>query len=76
MPPLDTELIQLRVQISLSNEVEVVRYIEVEIKSGEISELNQIENLATHGIQPFTEQIQLLSNSFSDSAVKILAAQN
>ncbi len=67
-PPVDAEIVRFRVEIELNNEVEVLRYIEVEVQTGVIAEITQSEDVAMIGTDLFSKQVQLVANDFSSTA--------
>ena len=67
-PPPEVDRVEVKVMVRLGDGTEIVRYVEINVKNGEISELNQIEGLSMLGIQPFSSQIESVANQFTQSA--------
>ena len=59
------ENIKLRVLVELSDGVEVLRYIEVDISSAVIEEISEGGELELSGVQPFSNQIDMYAQQFS-----------
>ncbi|MEM7465993.1 MAG: Ig-like domain-containing protein, partial [Pseudomonadota bacterium] len=55
--PVDAEKIELRLSVDLNDGTQIIRYIEVELRNGEISELETRPEAAVTGIIPFSESL-------------------
>jgi hypothetical protein len=62
--PLDLESIKLRVLVELSDGVEVLRYIEVDVNNAVITEISDGDDLELSGVQPFSNQIDMYAKQF------------
>ncbi|MCG8325721.1 MAG: hypothetical protein MI673_09400, partial [Thiotrichales bacterium] len=67
-PPVDAETIQLRIDVTLNDGTHIIRYVEVELRNGEISELRDIEELPVVGLKPFSQQLEQVADVFAHQA--------
>ena len=70
-PPVGTETIELRIEVTLSDGTVVIRYLDVNVTSGEIAALQKIGNEFIAGASLFDEQIAQEAVKFDDSIEKI-----
>ena len=56
--PVDAEVIELRLEVNLSDGTQIVRYVEVQLTNGEISELGGRPEAEVTGIIPFKESLE------------------
>ena len=75
-PPVDLQAIDLRVEVSLSDGTDIVRYIQVDVTSGEITALENInpDVLKLNGLPTFSQQMGEVSDEFSSSVDELMAA--
>ena len=76
-PPVDAENIQFRVEVELNNGQQILRYVEIDVQSGVISEL-EIENtdIALLGTELFSNQLDNVATSYANNADAIIKALN
>ena len=55
--PVDGEKLQLRIEVQLADSSEIVRYIEIELTNGEISEIGERPADEVTGIIPFSSSL-------------------
>ena len=70
-PPVGTDMIELRIEVTLSDGTVVVRYLDVNVTSGEIAALQKIGDEFIAGASLFDEQIAQESVKFDDSIERI-----
>ncbi|MFT5395760.1 MAG: hypothetical protein ACI85N_000948, partial [Gammaproteobacteria bacterium] len=70
-PPVGTEVIDLRIEVTLSDGTVIVRYIDVNVTSGEIAALQKIGEEFVAGASLFDKQIAQQAIKFEDSIDKI-----
>ena len=70
-PPIGEENVQLRIQITLSDETVIVRYVDVNVNSGEIASLDIIGDELIAGVSLFENQVEKEAIKFDESANNI-----
>ena len=75
-PPADLRTVDLRVEVTLSDATDIVRYIQVDVTSGEITTLESMDSeaLKSTGVPIFSQRMGELSHEFSGSVEKLIAA--
>jgi hypothetical protein len=73
-PPAGMEKIQLRIQVTLNDDSVILRYAEVDLKTGEIAAVNEVAEELIAGTTLFDQQLQKESSKFDDSARILLAS--
>ena len=58
VPPTDIEKLELRIKIRLSNDAVIIRYIDVNLSTGEITPLKKISGVMIAGFSLFEDQIE------------------
>ena len=72
-PPIGTEVIQLRVEVTLSDGTVIIRYMAVDVTSGEIAGLEQMDDNFIAGVGLFSNQLNELADSSDESLEALLA---
>ncbi len=67
-PPVDAENIRLMIEVELSNGVEVIRYVDIEVQTGVISEFSVENTVAATGTDLFSSQITQVAGEFEKNA--------
>ncbi|MEQ8427487.1 MAG: Ig-like domain-containing protein, partial [Gammaproteobacteria bacterium] len=67
-PPVGQEKLQLRIQITLSDETVIVRYVDVNVDSGEIASLQHISEQHVVGSGLFEDKLKLEASKFDSAA--------
>ena len=67
-PPVGTESIGIRIEVTLSDNTVIVRYIDVNVTSGEIASLEQIGGEFIAGASLFNSQIEDEAAKFENSS--------
>ncbi|NOG61120.1 MAG: Ig-like domain-containing protein, partial [Proteobacteria bacterium] len=70
-PPVGTENIELRIEIKLSNDTTIVRYVDVNVNSGEIASLEQFSTEVIAGASLFENQIEKEAIKFENASIDI-----
>ncbi|GJM17480.1 MAG: hypothetical protein DHS20C13_28070 [Thermodesulfobacteriota bacterium] len=70
-PPVGTEDIKLRIEVSLSDDTKIVRYVDVNVNSGEIASLQQIGSEIIAGSSLFENQIEKEAVKFDNTSKDI-----
>ena len=65
--PIDLESIKLRVLVELSDGIEVLRYIEVDVQNAVITEISDGNDLELSGVKPFSNQIDMYAKQFANA---------
>ena len=75
-PPVDLQTMDLRVEVTLTDGTDIVRYIQVDVTSGEIVALERLdpELLKLNGVPIFSQQVNELSDEFSRSVNELMSA--
>ena len=73
-PPADLDNMPLRIEVGLSDGLKIIRYVDVDITNGKLSELTYQPELQLAGTTPFTQQISDVAGQFQDGADDLLAA--
>ncbi|MCG8379572.1 MAG: hypothetical protein MI865_08885, partial [Proteobacteria bacterium] len=70
-PPVGTETIELRIEVTLSDDTAIIRYIDVNVSSGEIAALEKVGNEFIAGASLFDQQIEEEAVKFENSSEDI-----
>jgi hypothetical protein len=67
-PPVGQEKLQLRIQITLSDDTVIVRYVDVNVDSGEIASLESLSDQYVAGSGLFEDKLKFEGDKFNSSA--------
>jgi hypothetical protein len=70
-PPVGTENIELRIEVTLSDDTKIIRYVDVNVNSGEIASLEQIGEELIASASLFENQIEKEAIKFENASKDI-----
>ena len=70
-PPVGTESVELRIEVTLSDETKIIRYVDVNVNSGEIASLQEMREEFIAGASLFENQIEKETIKFDNASKNI-----
>ena len=73
-PPIGAELLQLRIEVQLNDEIAAVRYVQLNLVDGEISELRRVSDSLGGSTSIFSSQISDAGSEFERAVQQLMGA--
>ena len=73
-PPIGSESLELRIEVQLNDDTVVVRYVQIDLSNGEISELRRVSESNVPGTQIFSSQLQNAGTEFDRAVQDLITA--
>ena len=73
-PPIGLESLELRIEVQLNDDTVVVRYVQIDLSNGEISELRRVSESNVPGTQIFSSQLQNAGTEFDRAVQDLITA--